>query len=257
VTPRPASGSPAPTLATGSNVRDPPGDIGCGVLGRLARGPIPRSDTGRDRGAGIESDEGGNDVALLAGTGVVTGTGDVGTASALGKGDVGPLLSWRMSLLPECASPSCQAHSLTRSSTFPAPASDKAFLTLSRPFQASLAPSAASELKGGRAEIYPDMALPIPSIASLNSAICRSWSLNLAWRRATSPCGWGDGAANVEEGEDEDNGRGMYVLRLGRAETDGMDENEPSRAGGERGEKGRFGRYEYADAVSGRLRYRC
>lgn len=34
-----------------------------------------------------------------------------------------------------------------------------------------------------------------------------------------------------------------------------MEENEPSRGGGERGEKGRFGRYEYAEDVSGRFRY--
>jgi len=93
VTPRPASGSPAPTFATGSDVRGPPGDIGCGVLGRLARGPLPRTGAGRDRGVGIESEGEGNDVTFLAGAGVVTGTGDVGTASALGKGDVGPILS--------------------------------------------------------------------------------------------------------------------------------------------------------------------
>ena len=46
------------------------------------------------------------------------------------------------------------------------------------------------------------------------------------------------------------------VVRLGRAELDvGMAENCPSRVGALSGEKGRLGRYEYAEEVSGRLRY--
>jgi hypothetical protein len=46
------------------------------------------------------------------------------------------------------------------------------------------------------------------------------------------------------------------VIRFGRAELDvGMAENCPSRVGALSGEKGRLGRYEYAEEVSGRLRY--
>jgi len=94
VTPRPASGSPAPTLATGTDARGPPGDIGCGVLGRLVRGPLPRTGAGRDRGIGIESEgEGGEVESGLVGPDVAAGIGDAGTASALGKGDVDPILS--------------------------------------------------------------------------------------------------------------------------------------------------------------------
>jgi hypothetical protein len=46
------------------------------------------------------------------------------------------------------------------------------------------------------------------------------------------------------------------VIRFGKAELDvGMAENCPSRVGALSGEKGRLGRYEYAEEVSGRLRY--
>ena len=46
------------------------------------------------------------------------------------------------------------------------------------------------------------------------------------------------------------------VIRFGRAELDvGMAENCPSRVGALSGEKGKLGRYEYAEEVSGRLRY--
>jgi hypothetical protein len=45
-------------------------------------------------------------------------------------------------------------------------------------------------------------------------------------------------------------------MRFGRAEADvGIEENCPSRIAGDKGEKGRFGRYEYAEEVSGRFRY--
>jgi hypothetical protein len=54
----------------------------------------------------------------------------------------------------------------------------------------------------------------------------------------------------------DEGGLGKYPPRIGRAEEDvGIEENVPSRPGGERGENGRLGRYEYADDVSGRFRY--
>jgi hypothetical protein len=66
------------------------------------------------------------------------------------------------------------------------------------------------------------------------------------------------------DGDGEERCLGKYVpgipavALLGKAEAVvGIEENVPSRVDGDRGEKGRLGRYEYADAVSGRFFYTC
>jgi hypothetical protein len=146
--------------------------------------------------------------------------------------------------------PSCHAHSRTISSTSWPAASNRVSRIRPNPLHASTWGSSLVESAGSTVCSHSVMALPMPSRARRSSAISRSASLSDLIETSLSIDAL---AATVGRGEFALNEGGKNV-RLGRAAAvEGIVEKWDGSRAGDKGEKGRLGRYEYAVAESGRF----